>query len=77
MLIVSFEDKSWGSLLMGWNQFSPRRRLIPTSRRPLLAKEPGYMLSTTAPVFIDRLQPVGGNSLRPGGWPEFEQYQRR
>ena len=40
----------------GWNHFSPRRRLVyaSTSRRPLLAKDPGYMLSTPAPVFIDR-----------------------
>jgi hypothetical protein len=53
----------------GWNQNSLRGRFQPegltgrrvgsTSRRPLPAKNPGYMLSALAPVLVDRLWPVG------------------
>ena len=39
---------------------------------PLSEKDPIYMLSVPAPVFIDRLRPAGGCSLRPGGWPGLE-----
>jgi hypothetical protein len=42
----------------------------------LSAKDPGYMLSTLAPVLVDRLRPVGGRGLRPGGWPGLERYRQ-
>ena len=56
---------------MGWNHFSPRRRLISTSRRPLSAKDLGYMLSALTPKRINRLRPAGLQAYAPEGGLDF------
>ena len=45
---------------------------IQLGERPLLAKEPGYMLSTPAPVFIDRLRPAGLRAYAPEGGLDWD-----